>query len=205
MIERPILFSTEMANAILEGRKTQTRRIVRKQPHGAGEWVRALTSWLFPNVNPYIKLKCPYGQPGDRLWVRETWAANPWKYLGGCSYIYKSDYEKVPKNEIGTSYPQIDKWKPSIFMPREACRILLEVTDVRVERLQHISEEDALAEGVQPNCLPRISKTGSGEIFYPEGDYPTEHYERLWESINGRGSWEKNPWVWVVSFKRIEP
>ena len=212
MKERPILFSTEMVKAILEGRKTQTRRIIKKQPHGAGEWVRQLASWLFPNVNPYIKLKCPYGQPGDRLWVRETWALNPWSYLGGCKYIYRSDYESFPKNEIGKSYPDIDKWRPSIFMPREACRILLEVTDVRVERLQDITEEDAKAEGI------------TDIEFYPDEGFPlsighmagqddgktslhttrVKAYAALWESINGEGSWEKNPWVWVISFERIQ-
>ena len=197
MKERPILFSTEMVKAILEGRKTQTRRIIKKQPHGAGEWVRQLASWLFPNVNPYIKLKCPYGQPGDRLWVRETWVLNPWSYLGGCKYVYRSDYESFPKNEIGKSYPDIDKWRPSIFMPREACRILLEVTDVRVERLKDIAEEDAISEGIS---LPNYAEQAIRDIQFPE---PSAIYAMLWESINGKGSWEKNPWVWVIEFKKL--
>jgi hypothetical protein len=180
MKERPILFSTEMVKAILEGRKTQTRRIVKKQPHGAGEWARQLASWLFPNVNPYIKLKCPYGQPGDRLWVRETFLIEHSCHKN--FYEYRADYSDTIALDV--------IWRPSIFMPREACRLMLEVTDVRVERLQDITEEDAIAEGTV-----RIHR------------YKTMvwEYETLWESINGKGSWDKNPWVWVIEFKKIEP
>lgn len=210
MKERPILFSTEMVRAILEGRKTQTRRIVKKQPHGAGEWVRQLASWLFPNVNPYIKLKCPYGQPGDRLWVRETWFND--MSFGSPEYYYRANGEfdeQFERHRLGQVGPF--KWRPSIFMPREASRILLEVMDVRVERLQDISEEDAKAEGV------------TDVEFYPDDGFPlsvghmvgkddgntmlhttrVKAYSTLWESINGKGSWDKNPWVWVIEFKKI--
>lgn len=187
MKERPILFSTEMVKAILEGRKTQTRRVVKKQPHGAGEWVRQLASWLFPNVNPYIKLKCPYGQPGDRLWVRETFLVERSQHKD--FYEYKADYSNTFAGDVC--------WKPSIFMPREACRILLEVTDVRVERLQDISEEDAIAEGIS---LPNYAEQAIKDIFFPE---PSAIYSELWESINGKGSWDKNPWVWVIEFKKV--
>lgn len=197
MKERPILFSTEMVRAILEGRKTQTRRIVKKQPHGAGEWVRQLASWLFPNVNPYIKLKCPYGQPGDRLWVRETWFND--MSFGSPEYYYRANGEfdeQFERHRLGQVGPF--KWRPSIFMPREACRLMLEVTDVRVERLQDISEEDAIAEGIS---LPNYAEQAIKDIFFPE---PSAIYSELWESINGKGSWDKNPWIWVIGFKILD-
>lgn len=183
MKQRPILFSTEMVRAVLEGQKTQTRRIIKKQPHGAGEWVRQLASWLFPNVNPYIKLKCPYGQPGDRLWVRETFLIERSQHKD--YYEYKANYSDTFAGDVC--------WKPSIFMPREAARILLEVTDVRVEKLQDISEEDAIAEG------SNFYGSGYGLLT------AKEIYETIWESINGKGSWDKNPWVWVITFKSLKP
>ena len=145
--ERPIIFSGPMIRAILEGRKTQTRRIVK------------------PNC---LSKLSPYGRTGDRLWVRETWGHNP----EGPGYVYRSDGDFDMKFHG-------DRWRPSIHMPRWASRITLEVTGVRVERLQDINEEDALAEGV-------------------------EHaFRSLWESINGPGSWDANPWVWVVEFRRV--
>ena len=193
MKDKPILFSTPMVQALLEGRKSQTRRIMKPQPIFDFD-----SGWVFWGKHQWdihglpisydILNFCPYGQTRDILWVRETWASNPWGYLGGCRYIYKSDYDKFPKNEIGTSYPQIDKWKPSIYMPREAARIFLRVTDIHVERLQDITEEDAIAEGVIRKDLYKTM---------------TWEYETLWESINGQGSWDANPWVWVVIFERI--
>ena len=228
MKERPILFSTEMVKAILEGRKTQTRRIVRKQPHGAGEWVRQLASWLFPNVNPYIKLKCPYGQPGDRLWVRETWRIVGWRDGEPFDIEFKDGGKKrdVYLNESRAEDYAIEctdqclaaglktdnddnfirpeggyptKWRPSIFMPREASRILLGVVDVRVERLRDITEEDVIAEGIS---LPNYAELAIKDVQYPE---PSVIYADLWESINGKGSWDKNPWVWVITFKSLKP
>lgn len=176
MKERPILFSGEMVNAILDGRKTQTRRVVKKQPHGAGEWVLQGINWLFPNVCPYIKLKNPYGVIGDRLWVKETWKC----VLG--NVIYKA----TPNNRIKT-----DKYKPSIYMPRWASRINLEITNIRVERLQDITETEAIAEGV------------SGGGSHP--DFWVGAFADLWDSINAKRGygWDANPWVWVVEFKRI--
>ena len=199
MAERPILFSTPMVRAILDGRKTQTRRIVKDIPLGydfvgASEdktYLRAIT-----DKGRVLWTIDPRWHIGDILWVRETWAIKPpidpeqdWT-----TYFYKATYDLD-----GYDF----KWKPPIFMPKDACRIKLRITDIRVERLQDISEGEAIAEGVVTNCCPIISETGSNEIFYNEGDYPTDHYQRLWESINGKGSWDKNPFVWVITFERI--
>ena len=192
MKEIPILMSTPMIQAILDERKTETRRIVKKQPHTPGCWIMQGINWLFPNVNPYVKIKCPYGSIGDVLWVRETWAKISVPDGTTARKIlteYKAD-NKVWHDQI--------KWKPSIFMPRVACRIRLEVTDIRAERLHSITEEGAIAEGIE-------SKNGvykdylSGE-FYRK---PKQSYLTLWESINGKGSWIKNDWVWVIKFKKL--
>lgn len=186
MKEHPILFSGDMAKAILDGRKTQTRRIVKPQPVEVAE--------PSGNSDGLIRLKasddclstwsdaCPYGQAADHLWVKETFLNNA---LSGYPpvYFYRADSKDKPEDR---------KWKPSIFMPRIASRITLEITAVRVERLQDISSKDALAEGVDYD----VSK--------PDG-WPIDRYRKLWESINGKGSWDKNPWVWVLEFKRIEP
>jgi len=210
-MERPILFSTPMVQAILDGRKTQTRRIIKKQPHGAGEWVMRGISWLFPNVNPYVKIKCPYGQPGDVLWVRETWAKtgdnfhDDWPGHG--DYYYKAD-DPYSEMELNSPTKGIPKWRPSIFMPKYACRIRLLVEDVRVERLQDISEEDAIAEGVgvgfQMNGgWPDYEHIENG-ICTVTQDTARMSYWSLWDSINGKGSWDKNPWVWVIEFKKFD-
>lgn len=217
MKERPILFSTPMVRAILEGHKTQTRREI-KHFGNLYHIDKLLCDW-YCSGDPYIQdgqwfwelqtdvddskhfpLKCPYGQPGDILWVRETWAHNPWSYLGGCKYVYRSDYESFPKCEIGTTYPAIDKWRPSIFMPKEACRLFLEVTDVRAERLQDISEKDAIAEGIEKNKNEVYKDYLSGEFYR----HSKQSFLTLWTSINGKGSWESNPFVWVIAFKRID-
>lgn len=184
MKERPILFSASMVRAILEGRKTQTRRVVKRIPL---EW---LESGLHPDFVAFPENGLsPYGQPGDRLWVRESWAYHPDFPESTHRAIYRAD--PGVENDV-------PRWRPSIHMPRWASRINLEVTGVRVERLQEISESDAKAEGCS---VP--------EIIYP--DEPKEHYsyaaayKHLWESINGPGSWDANPWVWVVEFRRIAP
>jgi hypothetical protein len=160
--ERPILFSAPMVRAIIEGRKTMTRRLVKN----------LATAWSFTEGDPSVGdyLKCPYGKLGDRLWVRETWC----KWLGDTEIIYKSDCES---QSIAGKFT----WKPSIHMNRAYSRILLEITDVRVEKLQDISEDDARAEGVEPMSFPD-----------------------LWQSIHSEESWKSNPWVWAVSFKVLE-
>lgn len=164
---RPILFSGEMVRAILEGRKTQTRRVVKPQPAYVIDSV-----WV-----------CPYGRPGDGLWVRETWAPNSQAGV----FSYAADWAAGVKH--------VSRWRPSIHMPRAASRISLEVVGVRVERLREISEADALAEG----CADSEMVDG-----VPMWCSAVEKYMDLWEKINGEGSWAVNPWVWVVEFRRVE-
>ncbi len=175
--ERPILFSGPMVRAILDGRKTQTRRVITPQPDGD-----------FP-----FRQRCPYGKPGDRLWVRETWThEDSWCSGVDCeqpSHVYHRATE---------SYPDSMRWRPSIFMPRWASRIDLEVVSVRVERLQEIGEDDAKAEGVEP------SRAGQDERG-PVKTYRTG-FVRAWDTINGkRAPWVSNPWVWVVEFREVQP
>lgn len=200
---RPILFSTEMVRAILEGRKTQTRRLVKPQPNENGvsymknaplDWESIYreqwTPWKWETEEGETMSKnCPYGEIGDFLWVRETYAiaGNTTKW-----YIYKADL----------SYGHIEeKWKPSIFMPREACRIEVRITDIRVERLQSISEEDARREGV----LNNLSVEYNQWLNYEKGIYQlpsaVESFKSLWSEINGVKSWDENPFVWVIRFE----
>ncbi len=196
MKERPILFSAPMVRALLNGTKSQTRRIVKPQPYFISpENTPRITK--APGLHPYIP--CPYGQPGDRLWVRETWQGplldseeheaqcrddgpEAFKKPGFCAYRATDTLDAIDAegNDLG--------WRPSIHMPRWASRILLEVTSVRVERLQDISEADAEAEG------------------------PPKHFNSwrdnfcaLWQKINGDGSWDANPWVWAIEFNRMMP
>lgn len=184
MKEKPILFSGPMVRALLAGTKTQTRRVVK------GEALRWLVDDKFTPgfVADSENRLCPYGQPGDRLWVRETWAAP------------HSDDGRPPRSiqcdQVSIHYAATEVrggllWRPSIHMPRWTSRITLEVTGVRVERLQDISDADALAEGVD--------RTNTSIVGYAK-----KRYQQLWESINGPDSWVLNPWVWVVEFKQTE-
>lgn len=195
--ERPILFSGAMVRAILDGRKTQTRRVVKPQPEVSeqgnlmGEWLaKPLDGLLLPRVQD-ITVHCPYGQPGDRLWVRETWGFNP-DFPGIHGHAcYRAD--------PGHDYDGI-KWKPSIHMPRAVCRLKLEITGVRVERLNDCSHADAVAEGIAPEL------EGWTDYSNPSCQMcldPIDSYRSLWDEINGAGAWAANPWVWVVEFKRI--
>jgi len=203
MRERPILFSGAMVRAILEGRKTQTRRAIKPQPEmlDSGDcrvrvnrdWHTGPVDYLILDVMP--RFACPYGQPGDRLWVRETFG-------------YRDDGKLYFRADQTLGQFNVERWRPSIHMPRRVSRITLEITDVRVERLQNISEEDAVVEGL--DALLYVSD-GLGNWVPPDGEtlsstYPSaKHwFSCLWESINGPGSWSANPWVWVVEFKRIE-
>ena len=203
MNEHPILFSGEMVQAILEGRKTQTRRVIRTVPND-----------FVPNPhNPYddgvwhfdhpdimnaeqdervtIPIRCPYGVPGDLLWVREAWAT-------------PGNYDSIKPSELAASHFTRDqivyrateqygdvyyRWRPSIFMPRWASRITLEVVSVRVERVQDISERDAYAEGIGLD---------------PTLPHPLQWFKELWDSINAKRGypWQSNPWVWVVEFRQ---
>ncbi|MCL2076305.1 MAG: hypothetical protein FWH15_07705 [Betaproteobacteria bacterium] len=180
MNEKPINFPDEMVRAILSGAKTQTRRIIKPQPTGVP----------FRESYDLSSPVCPYGRPGDYLWVRETWAKPP-----GYICLYRADGEPTT--------PAL-KWRPSIHMPRGAARILLEITDVRVERLRDISEADARAEGiVDGGCLTCGESEPCG-CANPQ-PIPSEGFIRLWEAIYGQGAWNADPWVWVISFRRIKP
>lgn len=187
--ERPILFNGAMVRAILDGSKTQTRRVCKGQ--------RELS-----NNHDFQLDRCPYGKSGDRLWVRETWSKSKQPYLSG-HIFYRADGETNGK-QFALSYVEREsKWRPSIHMPRWESRILLEVTNVRVERLQDISEEDARLEGITcGGCL----NCGGNESCSCEDPKPDarDSFIWLWESINGQGSWIYNPWVWVIEFKVIE-
>lgn len=216
--ERPIIFSAPMVRAILEGSKTQTRRVVKwpawMQPHPevfASDLRDGQEVWYVPGGDqPSKAMRCPYGQPGDRLWVRETFL-HVTKMENECfvvdddeNYVeetwYRADRKAYSYHPDGSEEStEAIPWKPSIHMPRTASRITLEVTEVRVERLQDISHIDAMAEGCS---------TGSWTIAEgprpdaPFGSNAVKRYRLLWESINGPGSWEANPSVWVVEFKR---
>lgn len=194
MKQRPILFSTEMVRAILQNDKSQTRRIVkRKFPHGEPEGSTTyMGGWPvhFPD-GKWDNEWCPYGQPGSQLWVRETWAQK----IDG-EYIYKADYQDGFKAD----YTATGRWKPSIYMPRAASRILLEITDVRCERLLSITEEDAIAEGVKKWPDGNYNAYGTHFGKYSEA---RNSYLSLWDYINGEGSHKQNPYVWVIEFKRI--
>lgn len=198
MNEHPILFNTAMVQAILDGRKTQTRRVVKPQPIGKsfddplhGKWLKLnFGGLLLPTVKD-LPMHSPYGQIGDRLWVRETYGTKI-RNVGGApheSYAYKADNpDEINFYDCnGNGYPI--KWKPSIHMPRKASRIQLEITNIRVELLNDISEADCIKEGVGSPILRDCKKP---------------KFMQLWESINGAGSWDKNPWVWVIEFKVIQ-
>lgn len=199
MKERPILFSAPMVRAILDGTKTQTRRIV-KHPAAEGKsgWHPTTTGWQYlPGGSE--RPVCPYGRPGDRLWVRETHApaADCWGAWERRMCMDSTGPAPIIHYQADGGDPFIERWRPSIHMPRWASRINLEITSVRVERLQDISEADAIAEGIS-----KSDRTGGwlpGNCAAPEWAY-----RELWEQINGAGSWEANPWVWVVEFRRIE-
>ncbi|NHR06680.1 hypothetical protein HA052_15940 [Chromobacterium haemolyticum] len=225
MKERPMLYTGAMVRKVLADAKTQTRRIIKPQPDVTEERLRELGAWidgftLSQQVDGawqhgFIDTECPYGQPGDRLWVRETWGviSHSWDRHGnrvkwtpnrpataisempfGNGYysghvIYAADGpNEWSDDDDGGGEPR-SLWHPSIHMPRAACRLMLEITDVRVERLQDISEADAVAEG--------------GPVDHPNGT-ARGWFEQLWEKLYGAGSWDANPYVWRISFKKVE-
>jgi hypothetical protein len=234
MKKRPILFSGPMVRAILEGRKTQTRRVMKPQPETYEEsWTGDCFHIHFANGKVtsdsgggeratrhlFAEKHCRYGAPGDKLWVRETWCHkadddgrevyNSEGNFDPSCFHYYADGTTVMSMDADGSYEfnkdgsEKSPWKPSIHMPRWASRITLDVKSVRVERLQDISEEDAMAEGIQ--IAPQFCGIGfdghpveSSRIDWA----PTDYFEELWESINGTGSWEQNPWVWVIEFSK---
>jgi hypothetical protein len=228
MNEHPILFSGEMVTAILDGRKTLTRRVVKNSPCtcgnppgvsdcklqniGANQWACGSLSYTGEFV------RCPYGRIGDRLWVRETLGWESYATNGLSDLWYISDHKEVdadipanwepPRNAIQTFWESGDSIPgggfsysqgtvASIFMPRWASRITLEITNIRVERLQDISDDDAKAEGIQPNA-------GDCGFGCECCELPTTIFARLWDKINGKKyPWDSNPYVWVLEFKKI--
>jgi hypothetical protein len=189
-----------MVRAILDGSKTQTRRTFKGTTEHKGPYNPAYME-AHQQANGWGSI-CPYGTPGDRLWVRETFAQDVAGCPGGISY--RADHFD-PKGD-GPAHPM--KWRPSIFMPRAASRILLEITDVRVQRLQEISEGDARAEGIEYSDDYAVRE--HAHVGLDEGDLipnapPIPSFRSLWESINGTGSWDANPWVWAITFQRLEP
>ncbi|AZL45304.1 TPA: hypothetical protein MFO42_08855 [Klebsiella pneumoniae] len=235
MKERGMIFNGEMVRAILDGRKTQTRRIMAPQP--ADDIERC----IFPNPEAIgwkssLRHKhgsttahfCHYGKPGDRIWVRETWGVVSHAFsddglmidwvpdrpataihempFGNGYYsgyaIYAADGDFTWGDDDGYEDGR-SCWKPSIHMPRAASRILLEITDVRVERLNAISEEDARAEGIIDGGCLNCGEPEPCGCANPEPD-ATDAFAYLWQSIYGQESWNANPWVWVIEFKRVE-
>jgi hypothetical protein len=207
MRERPILFSGPMVKALLAGTKTQTRRVVKPQPPAdtdylivnedpGGEGSLCISKWeggeFGPGVDPWRR--CPYGQPGDRLWVRESFHINSARCWAAPKTLNPSDPERAAyyAADWERSAPP---WKPSIHMPRWASRLLLEVVEVRAERLQSITEEDAQSEGIQP-----ATHLGPCRVMV----HARKGFRHLWDEINGkRAPWESNPWVWALTFKRV--
>lgn len=184
MKERPILFTPHNAQLVHESIKTQTRRIIKSQP----AWVDEVA--LQRKYRTGI-LTCPYGRVGDRLWVRE--AHRVISLDNGQKII---DYQGFPLERM-RDVLDMPGWKHSLHMPRWACRTVVELTDVRAERLNDIGEADAKAEGCH---------AGQFEYENAEGTLSCrESFKCLWESIHGKGSWERNPWVWVLSFRKVEP
>ncbi|HCF4732901.1 TPA: hypothetical protein NIF12_004841 [Pseudomonas aeruginosa] len=227
MKERPILFTGPMVRALLEGRKTATRRIAKPVKHpDLGNIYAPGALVLEREPQHVIDRACPYGQPGDRLWVRETWHVGkphdktaPADILApllaegrGITVLYTAGgWQSIgPAGREEPIYPDdqplpdwAGKGRPSIHMPRWACRILLEITAVRVERLQDISEEQALAEGVRGEPCDHARQACADIGCW--GDTAKGAFGFLWESLNGEGSWAANPWVWVIEFKRVTP
>jgi hypothetical protein len=202
--EKPILFNTEMVKAVLSGRKTQTRRVIKPQPPSKTSNGTPFDSFQETTLpvsegydltaymdNPLYIGKCPYGQVGDRLWVRETWQSDKDK----TKFIYKADYSEffTCDNDI------LFGWKPSIHMLRRASRINLEIVDIGIERVQDIDDEDSIKEGAL------FLNDPSSSAIWGRG-FGRACFRTLWESINEKRGygWDVNPWVWVVEFKVIK-
>lgn len=232
MRELPLLMNGAMVRAVLEGRKTVTRRVVKPQPragttHYAPNWRKNFIDGHFmPMAGAYVNgggsgeawsdaaIRCPYGEVGDRLWVKEAWRVPASLDVFSGSDIaekcmaagYRSPWAPIRFEADGALNSAKDwrefgstpgeatpgRYRNARFMPRWASRITLEVAAVRVERLQNVDQQQAMAEGID------------GEALFRAQGYAPLAFERLWESINGAGSWATNPWVWVVEFRRVE-
>lgn len=217
MRERPILFQGAMVRALLAGTKTQTRRVCKAAELFDGTEYRDDDGWPLTydeGTDSEIRAGTPYGHAGDRLWVREAWQT-------------VATYDDLPPRELPQTAPvryladdgtrdgirarSWGKTRPPMFMPRWMCRTELQLTEVRVQRLQDISEADAWAEGCTRGLPDEVGGFFPAEEPDPSGigargwDNAVDWYADLWESINGSGSWEANPWVWAVSFTRLQP
>ncbi|MBQ5276742.1 hypothetical protein FD763_18865 [Klebsiella quasipneumoniae] len=218
MTERGMIFNAEMVRALLDGRKTQTRRIMKVQPVLNGNfyevfgsaWSKGMTS--IPAVPGHsLSTRCPFGAVGDRIWVREGFfpaplemqSEPPRKTMWNIAYRDGMQMEKLAPAEYNPTIYNYERWTPSIHMPRWASRILLEITNVRVERLSAISEEDARAEGIIDGGCLNCGEPEPCGCANPEPD-ATDAFAYLWQSIYGQENWNANPWVWVISFKRVE-
>lgn len=212
MKERPILMTPENAQKCHEGTKTKTRRIINPQPKVVHGWGGCYlqTNQIFRDGR--IGLECPHGSAGDRLWVRE----NGWERPARTSQMMRDGADTWEPFYFDALLDQGEaeelkgygfKRRPSIHMPRKYCRTVLEITSIKVERLQEITEEDVIAEGVN-----RIAHGRNGYYYSAFRDVPhhanwidpVDAYKELWESINGKGFWAVNPWVWVVSFTKVQ-
>lgn len=220
---KPILFSTPIVQAILAGSKTQTRRIIKNVDdhyfqslvlHATGKYTFVPNGNYAPTASDVVEVKPKY-QKGDILWVRETFAEYDLKKVSAeeGKYFYKANNFDADIVELFKQEKLLSKWKPSIHMPKEAARIFLEVTNVRLERLQDITKEDAINEGILPLEMSLEQKKCQGQLYYnysrptqfvPEGLCPFWSFSTLWCSINGSDSWEANPFVWVYEFKQVE-
>jgi hypothetical protein len=192
---RPILFSGPMVRALFEGRKTQTRRVVKPRlVPMVEECLRVNGKWVFDTLE--YDFGALSGRPGDLLWVRETWRPFTCTASPGCSIDYRAT--QIDHSDI--------RWRPGIHMPRWASRLTLELTDVRVQRLNDISEDDAKAEGFQAGWMgPALPPTplGDGMIISSPGTYASAagHFQALWCELHGFDAWDADPWVWALSFK----
>ncbi|MGR6939356.1 morphogenetic protein [Klebsiella aerogenes] len=207
MKERGMIFNGEMVRAILDGRKTQTRRPVKLPVHDKNLGCELAGNELAGELSAGNYLNSAFGKPGDRIWVRETFRVHS-RATDVATLVYKASVRnswteqthRVPVS-VCNKPATPEKWTPSLHMPRWASRILLEITGVRVERLNAISQEDAQDEGMElTGWRPTYSDPDSGGEVWT----PYDNFARLWDSIYGKGSWKVNPWVWVIEFKRVE-
>lgn len=208
MKEHPIIFSGEMVRAILDGRKTQTRRVIKPQPtlahpHSVGRFFNPeRDAWDLYGANMTY---CPYGVPGDHLWVRETWQKVYEKHDGFWTTDPRENvtYKRSFIEYAATAQEEAPRWRPSIHMPRQISRLTLEIVSVRVERLQEITDDDARAEGAPVSW--REPATGWQVMATANGNAPA-WFASLWDTINAKRGygWDTNPWVWAIQFKRVQ-